>query len=126
MEHLKKHRKDTKRKEDSRCIYWSKLDKACVQHSMDETLNDSPNISILFLTQYLGKQTGEKSNIIKCSTFLQNHDQYITEPRNWKSTKNSSLKLQLNHKMYKYILEASCQKEKKLKYWRSCKSVAGS
>lgn len=49
---------------------------------MDETLNDSPNISILFLTQYLGKQTGEKSNIIKCSTFLQNHDQYVTEPRN--------------------------------------------
>ena len=82
MEHLKKHRKDTKRKGDSRCIYWSKLDKACVQHSMDETLNDGPNISILFLTQYLGKQTGEKSNIIKCSTFLQNHDQYVTEPRN--------------------------------------------
>lgn len=48
---------------------------------MDETLNDSPNISILFLTQYLGKQTGEKLNI-KCSTFLQNHDQYVTEPRN--------------------------------------------
>ena len=41
----------------------------------------APDIFILFLTQYLDKQTRQKSSVVKLSTLLQYHHPVISEQK---------------------------------------------